>query len=91
MKPQPDGKKRKLMDSYVDNLQEFLETFSTRDLAGDVEYQKTVIEPLQAIMKGVSMDQIRHSDSLKHYIAHKVEGVRREASLLVQATGRKFR
>jgi len=91
LKPQPDGKKRKLFDSTVTNLQEFLSTFTTRDLAGDVEYQKSVIEPLKAIMKGVSMEKIRHSDNLKTDIVTRLEDVRKNASLLVQATGRKFR
>jgi len=91
LKPQPDGKKRKLYDSTVENLQEFLATYNTRDLAGDTEFQQTVVEPLRAIMKGVSMDKIRHSDNLKAYIVKQVEGVKQNASLLVQATGRKFR
>jgi hypothetical protein len=91
LKPQPDGKRRRLFDSTVTNLTEYLDTFNTRDLAGDVEYQKTVVEPLRAIMKGVSMEKIRHSDNLRAYIVDKVEDVRKNASLLVQATGRKFR
>jgi len=91
LKPQPDGKKRKLYDSTVENLQEFLATYNTRDLAGDTEFQQTVVEPLRAIMKGVSMDKIRHSENLKAYIVKQVEGVRKDATLLVQATGRKFR
>lgn len=91
LKPQPDGKRRRLVDSTVENLQEYLNTYNTRDLAGDVEYQKTVIEPLKAIMKGVTMDKIRHSDNLKAYIVKQVGEVKQHASLLVQATGRKFR
>lgn len=91
LKPQIDGKKRKLYDSTVENLQEFLNTYNTRDLAGDTEYQQTVVEPLRAIMKGVSMDKIRHSENLKAYIVKQVEGIRKNAGILVQATGRKFR
>jgi hypothetical protein len=68
-----------------------LNTYNTRDLAGDEEYQKTVIEPLKVIMKGVSMEKIRHSDNLKSYIVKQVEGIKQNAGLLVQATGRKFR
>lgn len=91
VKPQPDGKKRKLFDSAVDNLQEFLSTFNLRDLAGDAEYQTKVVVPLQKLMKGVTMDKIRHSDNLKEHIAKEVAEIRKSASLLVQATGRKFR
>lgn len=91
LKPQPDGKKRKLFDSTVENLQEFLSTYNTRDLAGDTEFQQTVVEPLRVIMKGVSMDKIRHSENLKQYIVKQVAEVKANAGLLVQATGRKFR
>ena len=91
LKPQPDGKRRRLVDSTVENLQEYLNTYNTRDLAGDTEYQQTVIEPLKAIMKGVTMDKIRHSENLKAYIVKQVGEVKQNASLLVQATGRKFR
>lgn len=91
VKPQPDGKKRKLFDSTVENLQEFLNTFNLRDLAGDDEYQTKVIAPLKQLMKGVSMDKIRHNEMLKGHIASRVEQIRKDAALLVQATGRKFR
>jgi len=91
LKPQPDGKKRKLYDSNIENLKEFLNTFSLRDLAGDSEYQTKVVEPLQRLLKGVNMEQIRHNDGLKNHIASQVAEIRKTASALVQATGRKFR
>ncbi len=91
LKPSIDGKKRVLRDANVVNLMEYLSTYDTRDLAGDSEYQQTVVEPLRAIMKGVSAEKIRHSENLKAYIATKVGEVRKNATLLVQATGRKFR
>ena len=91
LKPQPDGKRRKLFDSTVTNLQEYLDTYTTRDLAGDTEYQKTVVEPLQKLMHGVTTTKIRHNESLKQYIAEQADGIRKNASKLVQVTGRKFR
>lgn len=91
LKPQPDGKKRRLYDSTVTNLTEFLNTFNLRDLAGDTEYQTKVVEPLQLLLKGVSMEKIRHNDGLKEHIVDRVNAIRKDAALLVQATGRKFR
>lgn len=91
LKPQADGKKRKLYDSNVENLKEFLNTFSLRDLAGDTEYQSKVVEPLQKLLKGVNMEQIRHNDGLKNHIAEQIAEIRKTASVLVQVTGRKFR
>lgn len=89
--PQPDGKTRRLYDTTVTNLQEYLESFVNRDLAGDADYQKQVIAPLQAIMKGVTMDKIRESQNLKKYVHDKITAVKQQATLLVQETGRKFR
>jgi hypothetical protein len=37
------------------------------------------------------MDKIRNSDNLKQHIVNQVEGIRKNAGILVQATGRKFR
>jgi len=91
IKPQPDGKKRIFKDSTVENLQEFLKTFSLRDLAGDAEYHTKVVLPLQNLMKGVTGDKLRHSENLKKHIADQMGEIRKSASLLVQATGRKFR
>lgn len=88
LKPQADGKKRKLHESTVEKLQEFIETFDVRDLAGDTEYQQH-IGTLREIMRGVNVEKLRHSDNLKTYVAAKLDTVRKEMSILV--TGRKFR
>lgn len=93
LRPEPldNGRKRSVKDATVGNLQEFLATFNLRDLAGDTEYQKKVVEPLQQILKGVSAEKIRHSDNLKSHIAEQIAEIRKTASVLVQVTGRKFR
>lgn len=91
VRQQPDGKKRIFRDSTIENLQEFLKTFSIRDLAGDSEYAKSVIEPLQKLMKGVTPEKIRESESLKAHIAAQVAEIKKHSDVLIQVTGRKFR
>lgn len=91
LKPRPDGKTRRLHESTVGNLQDFLTTFNIRDLAGDSEYQTKVIAPLKALMKGVNVEHLRHDEGLKQHIAERVEKIRKDVAVLVQTTGRKFR
>jgi hypothetical protein len=91
LSPDPDGKRKKLYESNVENLKQYLDTFTNRDLASDIEYQKTVVEPLKAMMRGVSIEKLRESDNLKVEIAAKLEGIKKNASRLVQVTGRKIR
>lgn len=90
LKPQSDGKKRKLHESTVEKLNEFISTYDIRDLAGDVEYQQH-INTIKHIMQGVSVEKLRHSDNLKAAVALKLDEVRKSMSILVQETGRKFR
>jgi len=85
------GKSKKLFDTTITNLTEYLDTFTNRDLAGDSEYQEKVVAPLRSILKGVTMDKIRESQNLKKYVADKVAVIKQTAAVLVQETGRKFR
>jgi hypothetical protein len=85
------GKSKRLFDTTVTNLTEYLDTYANRDLAGDAEYQEKVVTPLRSIMKGVTMDKIRESQNLKKYVHDKVASIKQTAAVLVQETGRKFR
>lgn len=90
--PDPvSGKSKKLYDTTITNLTEYLDTFTNRDLAGDAEYQEKVVSPLRSILKGVTMDKIRESQNLKSYVAKQVAAIKQQAAVLVQETGRKFR
>lgn len=89
--PDPDGKRKKLYESNVENLKQYLDTFTSRDLASDIEYQKTVVAPLQSLLRGVNIEHLRESDNLKADIAAKLDGIKKNASLLVQVTTRKIR
>lgn len=80
-----------LRTTTVTNLQEYLDTYANRDLAGDAEYQEKVVNPLRSILKGVTADKIRESQNLKKYVADKVAVIKQTAAVLVQETGRKFR
>lgn len=56
--PGKDGKRKKLYDTTVTNLQEFLSTFNLRNVTDDAQLQSEV-EKLRAIMTGVSVEKLR--------------------------------
>jgi hypothetical protein len=85
-----NGKRKKLYETHVTKLQEFLETYDFRDLAGDTEYQQYV-KQLRGIMQGVTIDRLRENESLKIYVAEKLDAVKKGMGGLVQVSGRKFR
>lgn len=85
------GKVKRLFDTTITNLTDYLDTYTNRDLAGDAEYQEKVVTPLRSILHGVTMDKIRESQSLKQYVHSKIAVIKQTAAVLVQETGRKFR
>lgn len=89
LKPEP-GKKKKLYDSHVGHLQEFLSTYNFRDITDDTEFQKH-IGTIRQIMDGITPERLRHSENLKSYVATKLKDVKDELGALVITSGRKFR
>jgi len=62
--PRDDGKQRKLYDSAVESLQQFLSTFSLRNVVGDRQLAEEV-KKAQAVLSGVSIEALRSTDSLR--------------------------
>lgn len=90
LKPEIDGKKKRLHGSKIVKLQEFLNTFDLRNVTDDLELQGQVTK-LKMLMEGVSVDQVKESDNLKADMVAKFSEVSSNLKTLVQATGRKFR
>lgn len=91
LKPDGDGRRKKLYDSTVDKLSDFLKTYDTRDLANDAECQQHVAA-IRQIMKGVNVEKLRESESLKDSVAEKLQGVKMQLATLVEVQpGRRFR
>jgi hypothetical protein len=64
LQPTADGKTRKLTDASVTKLQDFLQTFSFRNVTDDGELAK-ICEQVKKIMSGVTVERLRESESLK--------------------------
>jgi len=85
-----NGKRKSFQSCHVEHLQEYLETYSVRDVTDDAEYAKH-IDTLKAIMGGVSVDKLKHSETAKIALAAKLAEVKQELKAMVIVSGRKFR
>ena len=90
VKPNGDSKKRRLVGASVDNLIAFVTNWDKQDVAGDLG-MAPVIADLRRVVKGLTPEMLKESESLKLHVASQLEGVKKNLHVLVQATGRKFR
>lgn len=91
LKPQADGKRKRLYDTTVEKLHEYLTTFNDRDLAGDTAWSKEFVSKLKGIMSGIDKKMLDESEDLKDHVAKKLEELQKNVGSLVQVSGRKFR
>ena len=90
LKPDTDGKSKKMHECHLANLQEYVSNYNLKDVTNDAEYAAH-IETLKNILGGVSIEKLRHSESLKAKVAAELDAVRPTLKSLVQESGRKFR
>lgn len=64
LQPDAAGKVRKLTDSSVNRLQEFLSTFSFRNITNDEELER-ISDQLKGIVVGITPAELRESENLK--------------------------
>jgi hypothetical protein len=67
MTPSKDGKKKKIYDSLVGNIADFLATFDARNLADDTQLQALVTKARETIA-GVSPALLRESDGIREHV-----------------------
>lgn len=89
LKPEA-GKTKKMYGCHVEHLQEFIDNFPDRDLAGDTEFQKN-LSVIKNAMQGVTIDRLKESKNLQSYIMTQLDSVRADMKKLVITSGRKFR
>lgn len=90
LKPEPDGKKKRLYDSAITNLTEFLDGLVPKAEAADATELIAMGEKCKAILKGVDMDMLRDNAGMKAWVQQKMEVVKSEIDGLVQPVGRKI-
>jgi hypothetical protein len=89
--PTSDGKRKKLFDTSVTNIQDFLSNFNFRNVTDDVALQVEV-DKLRSIMSGVSPEKVKESDNLKAKLQADLSAASKVLGQLVtDAPARRFR
>jgi hypothetical protein len=65
--PSVDGKRKKIYDSLTGNVEDFLETFSARNLADDTELQALVTKA-RDVMRGIDPEILRNEDDTREIV-----------------------
>jgi hypothetical protein len=90
LKPDADGKPKRLFSSNVTKLQDFITSFDFRNIGNDADL-KIEIDKMKLILSGVDTEMIRNSDNLKAALTQQMEEVKASMSAVVETKGRKIR
>lgn len=89
--PGDEGKPKRLHETAITNLQEFLSTFSLRNITNDTELEAQV-EKARALVSGVDVAGLRKSDTFRANLQAGMQRISDNLSGMVEVKeGRKFR
>lgn len=88
LKPSDNGAKKVLRESAVENLWEFVENFSTRNLANDAAMELLVNEA-RKILQGVDVDGLRKDAPLRAAVASKMAEVKEALDAVMEDAPRR--
>jgi hypothetical protein len=88
--PKEDGKQRKLYDSAVESLQQFLSTFNLRNVVNDRELAAQV-ERARGVLSGVSVEALKTTDGLRETVRKSMEEIGSQIEQMVGTPIRKIR
>jgi len=92
LEPNADGKPKRLFASAVTNIQDFVKSFSTRNITNDTELDKLVAEISTLITPELHVDTIKKDESFKASILAGVSAFGQSLNALVEEVpGRKFK
>lgn len=74
LSPSTDGSKKIIRDGAVNNVLDFLETFSTRNITNDDELS-VVVEQAKSVLEGVDGKQLRKNAEVRHDITNKLKAI----------------
>jgi hypothetical protein len=90
LKPDPSGKKKIIKDSFIENFDNFVNTFQAKNLMDDTELADTVGKA-KALLEGISAESLRDSANLRESIKDDFETIKAEVDKLIQdAPSRRF-
>jgi len=92
LEPNADGKPKRLFSTAVTNIQDFLDTFKSRNITNDTELDSIAGELAKLIHPNVNADMLKKDESFKTTIHDGMAGIAGQLSKLVEVIpGRKFR
>jgi hypothetical protein len=90
--PNADGKPKRLFNSAITNIQDFLETFKARNITNDEELDKVVSQVKGLLTNSIHADVLKKDTALKDQIKDQMTAVSATLKTLVEnVPGRKFR
>lgn len=81
--PGPNGGRKRLYESAVTNLTEFLAHFDLRNVTDDTQL-KQVVDQLRGLLKPVSMEELRTTDGVRDRLQHSLTEAAEHLNALVQ-------
>jgi hypothetical protein len=82
LSPSVDGKKKKIYDSLIGNVADFLSTFDARNLADDGELMSLVGKARNAI-NGVNPELLRSSDGIKEHVKASFDEIKAQLDTMI--------
>lgn len=90
LSPNSDGKPKRLHQTAIDNINEFLSSFQLRNVTNDAQLEAQMAQ-LRAVMSGTTADNLRESEVFKSATLEKLSGIKNNLAALVEESGRVFR
>jgi len=88
--PSADGKRKKIYDSLIGNIDEFLSNFSARNLADDGELQ-ALVSKARNVLKGVDPAVLRSDDDARKEVAKGFTQIDKQLSeMIITTPSRRF-
>lgn len=89
---EPGEKKKVFRDSLIGNIQEFLDTFNSRNLMNDIELARLVGEAREILSKGINAQTLRDSQTTREQVTKQFTKIKTELSAMItEQPGRKIR
>jgi hypothetical protein len=88
--PAKDGKRKKIYDSLTGNVEDFLNTFSARNLADDSELQGLVTKA-RDVLRGIDPEILRNEDDTREIVRGGFEQINKQLDqMIVDKPTRRF-
>jgi hypothetical protein len=87
--PGPDGKYKKIYETSVSKLMEFLKDFSARNITDDSQLE-SLVKQAEQVLTGVDVKALRDNDAFKQGLKQSLDSVKENLNGLVTSTRRAF-